>query len=73
MDHGTIAELVLAFVVSGVTGLATGYLGATLKLRSKFAPLLPSFNGDHTHQFDTMIGDGKGWRCGVCGIRKEEP
>ncbi len=26
----------------------------------------------HEHAYDTMLGDGKGWRCGICGEPKEE-
>jgi hypothetical protein len=26
----------------------------------------------HEHRYDTMVGDGKGWRCGICGRLKEE-
>ena len=26
----------------------------------------------HIHRFDTMVGDGLGWRCGVCGEPKKE-
>ena len=25
----------------------------------------------HHHRFDTMVGDGAGWRCGSCGAPKE--
>lgn len=24
----------------------------------------------HVHRYDTMLGDGKGWRCGLCGSPK---
>jgi hypothetical protein len=24
----------------------------------------------HIHRFDTMFGDGAGWRCGICGEPK---
>ena len=26
----------------------------------------------HTHRFDVMVGDGAGWRCGICGKPKAE-
>ncbi len=26
--------------------------------------------GPHEHFYDTMHGDGKGWRCGICGEPK---
>lgn len=28
--------------------------------------------GPHIHRFDTMIADGKGWRCGICGAIKPD-
>ena len=31
-----------------------------------------STEGAHVHRFDTMVGDGLGWRCGVCGKPKKE-
>lgn len=24
----------------------------------------------HVHRYDTMLGDGAGWRCGICGAVK---
>lgn len=27
-------------------------------------------SGAHVHRFDTMVGDGNGWRCGICGALK---
>ena len=29
-----------------------------------------AIDGPHQHRFDTMVGDGAGWRCGVCGEPK---
>lgn len=28
--------------------------------------------GAHIHEFDTMDSDGKGWKCGICGIARSE-
>lgn len=28
--------------------------------------------GAHLHRFDTMEGDGKGWKCGICGVAKAD-
>jgi hypothetical protein len=33
---------------------------------------VPSSTDEHVHSFDTMLGDGEGWRCGVCGDRKDD-
>src|SRR3990167_2054753 len=27
---------------------------------------------NHVHRFDTMVEDGRGWVCGLCGMSKEE-
>ena len=34
-------------------------------------PMALDPRGGHKHQFDTMLGDGKGWRCGICGWAKD--
>src|SRR3990167_3329740 len=26
--------------------------------------------GRHKHRYNTMLGDGGGWRCGICGEKK---
>ena len=26
----------------------------------------------HSHRFDTMLADGAGWRCGICGRPKRK-
>lgn len=70
MDWSQISDI-LTVLASGVIGLVSGYAGAWLKMKYKFSPTEFSNTGDHFHAYDTMLGDGKGWRCGVCGIRKE--
>lgn len=64
-------SLALALVISGVVGSLTGYLGALIRMKYKYAPPITFSDGQHVHAYDTMLGDGKGWRCGVCGLRKE--
>ena len=69
MDYESLA---LAGVIAGVAGSVAGYLGASLRMKYRYAPRSFATSGDHVHAFDTMLGDGKGWRCGQCGLRKED-
>jgi hypothetical protein len=33
----------------------------------------PTTSGtEHVHRYDTMLADGKGWRCGICGEPRGE-
>ena len=57
---------VLAFLLPAI-GWAIGAAVAVLGLQYVHLPekAAPTLDG-HAHRFDTMLSDGKGWRCGIC-------
>ena len=62
-------ELLAAAVVMPLW-LAAGYYLGRRRVRPGFAlrtAVMSAEAGPHEHHFDTMIGDGRGWRCGECG------
>ena len=60
--------------LSGATLLVSCWTALRLRTRG----VRPTFGKTitatepHEHAYDTMVGDGKGWRCGQCGEPKEE-
>ena len=60
MDFDLIAPVVLGLL----GGLAGAVINAILPIRN---PKTKIGLGAHEHRYDTMKGDGKGWRCGICG------
>lgn len=57
-------DLIAAAVLGAVGGVGGAFVYAILPTRN---PKKKIGIGSHEHQFDTMRGDGKGWRCGICG------
>ncbi len=60
MDFDLVAPVVLG-LTGGLAGAAIYAILPTRKPKAKVG------FGAHQHRFDTMLGDGKGWRCGECG------
>jgi len=68
-----IAEIALAAAIPVAMVLAV--LAARYKRRPSPKPPDLGLDWDgktHEHRFDTMLGDGAGWRCGICAIPREE-
>ena len=70
LDWSSFSDIAV-ILASVLIAVPAGYAGAWLKLKYKFSSTEFGETGEHKHAYDTMLGDGKGWRCGVCGIRKE--
>lgn len=63
-----VAELLL-IAACGVSAFLGAALGMRFRWRGRAADAFLEV-GPHEHEFDYMIGDGFGWRCGVCGVPK---
>jgi hypothetical protein len=68
MDELIIGAIGLAIPAAGAAGFAFA------RRKHEFDGVEMSPRGGHKHSFDTMLGDGKGWRCGyevekgvICG------
>ena len=64
--------------LSGATLLVSCWTALRLRTRGVTGPFSVgattsgAITEPHAHTYDTMLGDGKGWRCGQCGEPKEE-
>lgn len=68
-----LADILIAIAVSAPVGGAAGWAVIKYKLSKNEIVWNLKKNSEHAHRFDTMLGDGKGWRCGECGkLRKPE-
>lgn len=65
-------ELLVAAVVMPVW-LAAGYYLGRRRIRPTYTlrtAVMQAEPAEHEHHYDTMLGDGHGWRCGECGITR---
>lgn len=71
-----MTELDVALALAGALGSLLAYrLGRLHRFPLAVPKLFPQWlekGGLHEHRFDTMLGDGSGWRCGICGKPREE-
>ena len=71
LDPGVLFLLVLVMASSYLAGLFRGRKTWLRDVPFDLAEMWQDQGAEpHTHRYDTMLGDGVGWRCGICGKPK---
>lgn len=65
----TLIGLGIAILGSGALGFVMGrfYRPGSDSGTEPLMMTSRTYREPHEHRYDTMLGDGKGWRCGVAG------